>query len=387
MIDKKHREKILVPATYALLNPRGPWLKTPEERAAMTIACHDADNLPRVVEAGKIKNVAGVEVQVMHNGVVVKRNGYQGEWQADIIAQLKGVHEPQEEKVFAEVLKRIGPGGTMMELGSWWSYYSIWFVKSIKNGRAICAEPDTRNLELGKENARLNKLSLNKDISFYHAASGSEDKIKLKFKNEDGSTNEVLTRTIDSIIKEEKLEKLNLLHLDIQGAELDALKGAEESIKKNKIRFVFISTHHYLISTHPNLHQKCLDFVIKNGGHIIAKHTIHESFSGDGLIVASFDEKDKDFTVGVSLQHTDESLFRSPEEDVEILWTSYDKLLEYVKSFEEEMHKRNNQLQADAEAYKTRALLAELTPLRKHLKRSIKQHLSKYSRKLKSFRS
>ena len=43
---------------------------------------------------------------------------------------------------------------------------------------------------------------------------------------------------------------------------------------------------YFVISTHGNLHQPCIDFLEKNNFEILLHHTIDESFSGDGLIIA-----------------------------------------------------------------------------------------------------
>lgn len=237
------------------MRPNSPWNKTAEERALMTIACHDADEIPRVSDAGTSKKVDGVDVQIMHNGLKVKKNGYQGMWQAHIIESLKGVHEPQEEKVFFEVLKRIKQPEAMIELGSWWSYYSMWYLKEKKGSKAICCEPDPVNISLGKENMRLNGFESEDRSVFYNVASGAIDDKRIKFTTEAGDRVSVLTKTIDSIITEQQINKLDILHMDIQGAEMDALKSAQRSIAKGKIRFVFISTHHYSISNNPTIHQ------------------------------------------------------------------------------------------------------------------------------------
>lgn len=298
-----------------------------ERRAELTLSCHDSDYIPKVKDAGKTLKTGSTTVQVMHNGLYVKKGAYQGEWQAKIIEGLRGIHEPQEEKVFFEVLKKIRPGGTILELGSWWSYYSLWFLKAVESAQAICCEPDPQNLAMGELNSRLNNYSSPENIIFYNAAAGSNDGKIIDFDTEDKETIKIPVRTVDSLLEEQQVKRLDILHMDIQGAELSALSGATKSIKGAKVRFIFVSTHHYLISGDPLTHQKCLDFIIKHGGHIIAEHTVAESCSGDGLIVASFDLIDKDFKVEVSLQHTNEALFRQPEQDLGILWQAYDRLL------------------------------------------------------------
>ena len=117
-----------------------------------------------------------------------------------------------------------------------------------------------------------------------------------------------------------------MLHLDIQGAELDALHGARQSFQSGKVRFVFVSTHHHSISGNPNIHNQCLEFLRNNGAHIVLEHSVSESYSGDGLIVASFDERDSDAQIETSYNRASTALFRPPEVDLAILGHEYESL-------------------------------------------------------------
>lgn len=56
-------------------------------------------------------------------------------------------------------------------------------------------------------------------------------------------------------------------------------------------RFLFLSTHHHSMSGDPLTHQRCLEFLRGRHAHIIAAHNVTESYSGYGLIVASFDDQ------------------------------------------------------------------------------------------------
>jgi FkbM family methyltransferase len=386
-------------ALEVLQFPQSPWQKNPQERAWMTIRCKDADMIPRVPEAGKVKNYQNNEIQIMHNGLKVLKNGYQGEWEAFVIERLKGVHEPQEEKVFYEVLKRLGKKSTMIELGSWWSYYSMWFLKELEGSRAYCTEPDPENIKLGKMNASINGFKEGESIFFRQYAAGRKDGSKLEFITEDKKKITVPIRSVDSIINEEKLKKVDLLHFDIQGAELDTLKGSVKSINEGKIRFLFISTHHYSISGNPNIHQECIDFIKKHGGHIISKHTVLESCSGDGLVVASFDDGDKDFKVEISRQSTDDSLFRPAEKDTLMLAevfnslqlsahakdTEIDRLNQLIVNKIEELNEKtidlNKKIREQDDFIKT------VTPLKKHIKKSLWAWLKFFDSKIISLLS
>lgn len=57
-------------------------------------------------------------------------------------------------------------------------------------------------------------------------------------------------------------------------------------------RFVVVSTHHAQISGSATTHEDCLRAIQKLGGILLEEFSVEESFSGDGLIVASFDPAD-----------------------------------------------------------------------------------------------
>jgi len=95
----------------------------------------DPNNLyiNRVNNAGKIEN----DTVILHNGIKVTRDGYYGDF-SGILTINGGCHEPAEERMFQEVLKFIPENGTMIELGCYWAFYSIWFNKTIKNAQNYC---------------------------------------------------------------------------------------------------------------------------------------------------------------------------------------------------------------------------------------------------------
>jgi len=125
-----------------------------KKRIDEVLSSPDNDFIPRSENAGKIKNGK----QTMHNGLKIHLGSYYGPEYSQMLLLNKGVHEPQEERVFLEALKTIPSGAVMIEMGAFWSFYSMWFNSKIQNGRNFMIEPDAFNMGHGKRNFKLNRL-------------------------------------------------------------------------------------------------------------------------------------------------------------------------------------------------------------------------------------
>jgi FkbM family methyltransferase len=54
---------------------------------------------------------------------------------------------------------------------------------------------------------------------------------------------EVPTTTIDKFLNKERIGRIDLIHMDCEGSELLVLRGAEETLSKNKVK-IFCEIHH-----------------------------------------------------------------------------------------------------------------------------------------------
>jgi FkbM family methyltransferase len=286
-----------------------------KRRIRIAAGSRDCDYIPKVPGAGEIFPNDGQPYQLMHNGVKVVEDGYCGRWMTEIIRLLRGHHEPQEEKVFYEVLKHLSPGATMVELGSYWGYYSLWFQRAIAGAHNYLIEPDLNNLKIGEENFRLNSAQ----GKFFQFTVGREPLPPRPFVCEsDGTERMVAETSVDQFMSANGIERCDLLFSDIQGAELSMLEGAAAAIRNGNLRFLFLSTHHHTISQDPLTHQRCLAWLKDHGAHIIAAHNVTESYSGDGLIVVSFDDRDRSLPeIEISKNHPTNSLYRELEYDLD----------------------------------------------------------------------
>lgn len=192
---------------------------------------------------------------VMHNGLLVKPmcRGYMKLLEANA-----GCHEPQEEYVFQEVLKHIPSGGCIVELGAYWGFYSMWFAKAVAQARCYLVEPSRKNLKTGQYNFRKNGLEGN----FFHSKIGHE------------------YLGVDRFLDKQMIRFVDVLHADIQGAELEMLEDAEDSLNRGRIGCLFVGTHSQ------DLHYRCKAFLEERGYIVIAHADFdHGTYCCDGVLV------------------------------------------------------------------------------------------------------
>lgn len=233
------------------------------QRIADAMACPDNERIPRCDGAGSITG----SCIIMHNGLRVRALGYYGPGMLNLLVRNRGVHEPQEERAFGEVLPFMPSGAVMVELGAYWGFYSLWFASKVEGARCFLFEPDPRNLQVGRQNFKLNGLR----GSFSRSAVGNRFSTQLKA---------VRLSTLGELLEQKRLSHVHLLHADIQGAELDMLAQAGEVFDRECIDFVFLSTHS------EQLHQACRDYLENREYFTLCSASPAESYSLDGVLVA-----------------------------------------------------------------------------------------------------
>lgn len=221
------------------------------------------DLIPRVPKAGEI--IDGH--YVMHNGLLTREHGYDGHF-SDIFKINRGVHEPQEEYVFQEILPYVTDDGHMIECGSNWAFYSMWFCQGKPNRSVTLIDYSTPALQEGLNNFAYNKLP-NKITSMVGQIG--------------------VTFSIASLCDND----IEILHMDIQGYELAALRSIEQALLIERIKYVFCGTHSQ------KLHTQCTEFLKGVGYKIIASADFdNETYCYDGILVATRDISHEVFDIG-----------------------------------------------------------------------------------------
>lgn len=270
-------------------------------RVALTLTCRDCDAIPKVADAGRVVSRAGALAQVMHEGSLVPAGGYCGGWMSRVIAGLRGHHEPQEELLFYHLLGHVRPDTLFVELGSYWAYYSAWYLAAVPGSCAVCIEPEAEHLEVGRRTMAMN----GRTARFIRARVGGPSAEDAVAEHGDDLDMTALAARLDRA-------PIEILHMDIQGAETRFIRSMRDAIPTGLVRFLVASTHHASITGSATTHEDCLAELRSQGAVILAEHSVAESYSGDGLIVAAFDTRD----AGIILPPV--SRARATESDV--LW-------------------------------------------------------------------
>lgn len=237
----------------------------------------DCADIPKVPGAGGVYDGPdGRRYQMMHNGIKVLVDSYYGDLTTQIVRHFRGHHEPQEERVFHAALQSLPDDIAMIELGSYWAYYSMWAQAAKSRVRNILVEPVDVHMAIGKANLELNGMTAEYVRAYVGPSSAPAHTVQL----EGTSVAGIERLSLDDLLARRNVAFAHIVHADVQGAEADTLRGAESAIHERKLGYLFLSTH-----SGP-LHQECLDILKRKDFVILADHTKAESYSADGLIAA-----------------------------------------------------------------------------------------------------
>jgi FkbM family methyltransferase len=147
----------------------------------------------------------------------------------------------------------VKPGDVVIDAGACWGDSALYFAaKAGEQGAVYSFEFDSDNAVLLRCNIANNpKLAPNislieralwkvSDQPICSAASGPSARV-----DEHGSSASTSTITIDDFVKQENIDRLDFIKMDIEGAEYAALQGAEESLRKFRPKLA-ISAYHSL---------------------------------------------------------------------------------------------------------------------------------------------
>lgn len=162
-----------------------------------------------------------------------------------------------EKKIKQIFLNNIKEDDTIIDVGANIGQYSLIAAKKVgPTGRVISIEPLKETAEWLKKNFLLNNFN---NYVILESAVGSESGSRALYKKSgsggqgfldpkvDGKqlhkTMEINVETIDSIVSLRKIEKVDMLKIDVEGFEYEVLLGCTRSFKQNKIKKIICEIH------------------------------------------------------------------------------------------------------------------------------------------------
>jgi len=153
---------------------------------------------------------------------------------------------------FTELLKK---GMNVIDIGAHGGIYTILVAEKVgEKGKVIAIEPEPSNYKLLFKNIELNNF---KNVIPKNMALTDHEGIEklylsssfaghsLVFHGDNNHYINIPVTTIDKLVQELGIEKIDIIKIDAEGAEIPILKGAEKTLKDNPSIKSIVASYHY----------------------------------------------------------------------------------------------------------------------------------------------
>jgi FkbM family methyltransferase len=167
-----------------------------------------------------------------------------------------GMYAPQETAVVRSLL---GPGASFVDVGANWGYFTLLGASLVGDaGRVVSLEPDPRLFRVLGENVERNGGLRQVGLLQVAAAERPGSLMLAGFDETEGNFGlsrivrepgsgeqvfQVRAQPLDEIFEEQGLERIDLLKMDIEGAEGAAIAGMRDALLKRKVRRLLVEIH------------------------------------------------------------------------------------------------------------------------------------------------
>jgi len=153
-------------------------------------------------------------------------------------AKFIGYYEYQKTNLFKKIVK---PGMTILDIGTNKGYYSLLSAKIMDDkGEILSFEPHPENCYWIKKSISVNgyksiklfQIALfnkNGEMRLFEGAKSGHHSL---VRNKDLGSITIQTKKLDAILAEEKIIKVDLIKIDVEGAEIQVLDGANKLLAK-----------------------------------------------------------------------------------------------------------------------------------------------------------
>jgi FkbM family methyltransferase len=137
------------------------------------------------------------------------------------------------------------PGMVFMDIGAYQGIFSIVAANKLKNGRIFAFEPSPREYRKLRAHLWMNGLSevkaenlalgeSNGEVDFFQVVTGDDTRNGLRPPQSDDRVKQISVRmtSLDEYISTRKIDRVDIMKLDVEGGELGVLRGAENVLCK-----------------------------------------------------------------------------------------------------------------------------------------------------------
>ncbi len=148
-------------------------------------------------------------------------------------------------------------GDVVVDLGAHIGAYSVKAALAVgPKGKVIAVEPDEENSRLLRANVKINGLC--NVVVLQRGVWNTKGKLKLRMSTtcgshtlctdssdfwETGEFEEVEVNTVDNMLRELRIRNVAFIKMDIEGAEVEALEGMQETLRMNGLKLAIAAYH------------------------------------------------------------------------------------------------------------------------------------------------
>lgn len=187
-----------------------------------------------------------------------------------------GRYEPQETALVAAILR---PGATFVDVGANWGYFTLLAAQAVgAGGRVVCLEPDPRLFALleanvagnGFANVRAVRVAAAADsgevrLNGFDPAGGNWGLTRIGGADDGGATFSARTASVDTELDDAGIDRVDLLKMDIEGAEDAALAGMAVGLRAGRYARLLLELHPEYLDARGTSARSVVDMVLAAG--------------------------------------------------------------------------------------------------------------------------
>jgi FkbM family methyltransferase len=190
-------------------------------------------------------------------------------------AYMAGAYEPQISFALARILS---PGMTVVDVGANWGYFTLLAAGLVgPGGRVLALEPDPRMFRLLGDNIALNGFARAGarlvaaaerngvgTLAGYAEGAGNRGVSRLR-SGEGPDFVEVRLATIGAILADERIEMVDVIKIDVEGAEDGVLLGMRDGLRNGSFRRILLELHPSLLAERGRTADECCGMLREAG--------------------------------------------------------------------------------------------------------------------------